>query len=84
MTGSSGQVGSAVAARLLEAGWKVRSFDLVNGDDLRDEGAVPAKVLSVLTPATIGPKYFREIAAVVNAGGPPDPAQIKAVMEKHG
>src|SRR4051794_39785521 len=33
-----------------------------------NEGPVPAKVLSVLTPATIGPKYFREIAAVVNAG----------------
>jgi quercetin dioxygenase-like cupin family protein len=50
-----------------------------------NNGATPAKVLSVLTPATIGPKYFREIAAVVNsAGGPPDPARIKAVMAKHG
>jgi quercetin dioxygenase-like cupin family protein len=49
-----------------------------------NKGVVPAKVLSVLTPATIGPKYFREIAAVVNAGGPPDPATIAAVMQKHG
>ena len=32
-----------------------------------NNGAVPAKVLTVLTPATIGPKYFRDIAAVVNA-----------------
>jgi quercetin dioxygenase-like cupin family protein len=49
-----------------------------------NDGAVPAKVLSVLTPGSIGPEYFRDIAGVVNAGGPPDPAKIKAVMAKHG
>jgi quercetin dioxygenase-like cupin family protein len=49
-----------------------------------NNGTVPARVLSVLTPATIGPKYFREIAAVVAQGGPPDLAKIKAVMAKHG
>jgi quercetin dioxygenase-like cupin family protein len=49
-----------------------------------NDGAVPAKVLSVLTPGSIGPDYFRDIAAVVNAGGPPDPAKIAAVMAKHG
>ena len=49
-----------------------------------NDGAVPAKVLSVLTPGSIGPAYFRDIAAVVNAGGPPDPAKIADVMAKHG
>jgi quercetin dioxygenase-like cupin family protein len=49
-----------------------------------NQGAEPARVLTVLTPATIGPKYFREIGALVNAGGPPDPAKIKEVMAKHG
>jgi uncharacterized cupin superfamily protein len=50
-----------------------------------NNGTAAAKVLTVLTPATIGPKYFRDIADVVNAaGGPPDPAKIKAVMAKHG
>jgi hypothetical protein len=29
----------------------------------------------VLTPATIGPQFFREVAALA-AGGPPDPAKI--------
>ena len=49
-----------------------------------NDGAVPAKVISVLTPGSIGPDYFRDIAAVVNAGGPPNPAKIKDVMAKHG
>jgi hypothetical protein len=49
-----------------------------------NDGAVAAKVFSVLTPGLIGPEYFRDIAAVVNAGGPPDPAKIKEVMARHG
>ena len=50
-----------------------------------NNGTISARVLTVLTPATIGPKYFREIGAVVNsAGGPPDPEKIRAVMAKHG
>ena len=28
--------------------------------------------------------YFEDIAAVVNAGGPPDMAKVKAVMDKYG
>ena len=43
-----------------------------------------AKLLSVITPGRLSPDYFREIAAVANAGGPPDLAKIKAVMTKHG
>ena len=46
--------------------------------------AASAKALAVVTPALIGPDYFREMAAVVNAGGPPDLEKIKAVMTKHG
>jgi quercetin dioxygenase-like cupin family protein len=49
-----------------------------------NNGPVAAKVLSMLTPGSIGPDYFRDIAAVVSAGGPPDPAKIAAVMAKHG
>ena len=45
---------------------------------------VKAKALAVVTPALIGPEYFREMAAIVNAGGPPDLAKIKAVMTRHG
>jgi quercetin dioxygenase-like cupin family protein len=43
-----------------------------------------ARALITLTPAVAGRKYFEEIAAVVNAGGPPDMAKVKAVMEKYG
>jgi len=43
-----------------------------------------ARALAVVTPALIGPEYFREMAAIVNAGGPPDLEKIKAVMTKHG
>lgn len=45
--------------------------------------ATPARFLSVLTPAAIGPKFFREMAALAT-GGPPDPAKVGAVMVKHG
>jgi quercetin dioxygenase-like cupin family protein len=49
-----------------------------------NEHDVPAKVLCVLSPASIGPAYFREIAEVVNAGGPPDMQRVLAVMQRHG
>src|SRR3989454_12759605 len=45
---------------------------------------VNAKALAVVTPALIGPDYFREIATIVNADGPPDLEKIKAVMTRHG
>jgi quercetin dioxygenase-like cupin family protein len=45
---------------------------------------VDAKALAVVTPALIGPEYFREMAAIVNTGGPPDIEKIKAVMARHG
>ena len=32
----------------------------------------------------IGPDYFQEMAAIVNAGGPPDLETIKEVMSRHG
>ena len=43
-----------------------------------------AMALAVVTPALIGPDFFREMAAIVNAGGPPDLEKIKAVMTRHG
>jgi quercetin dioxygenase-like cupin family protein len=43
-----------------------------------------ARALAVATPALIGPDYFRDIAAIINAGGPPDLEKIKAVMTRHG
>lgn len=43
-----------------------------------------AKALAVVTPGLIGPDFFRETAAIVNAGGPPDLEKLKAVLAKHG
>ena len=43
-----------------------------------------ARALAVVTPALIGPEFFREMAAIINAGGPPDVEKLKAVMNKHG
>ena len=43
-----------------------------------------AKALAVVTPALIGPDFFRETAAIVNAGGPPDLEKLKTVLTKHG
>jgi quercetin dioxygenase-like cupin family protein len=42
------------------------------------------KALAIITPALLGPDFFREAAAIVNAGGPPDLEKVKAVMLKHG
>lgn len=51
-----------------------------------NNGSQNAKVLCVITPAVIGPHYFREAAEVVNAaaGGPPDSAKMTGIMIRHG
>jgi quercetin dioxygenase-like cupin family protein len=49
-------------------------------------GDVDAKALAIVTPGVLGPDFFREIAAILDAaaGGPPDLAAIAAVMRRHG
>jgi quercetin dioxygenase-like cupin family protein len=44
---------------------------------------VPAKALIALSP-DIGAQYFRDVAAVIDAAGPPDKAALVAVMSKYG
>ena len=46
-------------------------------------GSQTARALVVMTP-DIGAQYFREVAAVVNAGGPPDRARLVEVMTRYG
>lgn len=43
-----------------------------------------AKALAVITSALLGSIFFKEIAEIVNAGGPPDIEKIKQIMAKHG
>ena len=49
-------------------------------------GDVDAKQLAVVTPGILGPNYFREVAAILDAaaGGPPDFAALGDVMREHG
>ncbi len=44
------------------------------------------KVVCLVTPAAIGPQYFRECAEVIHtaAGGPPDRAKMVEIMHRHG
>jgi len=51
-----------------------------------NHGGQDARALCVVTPAAIGPQYFREIAEVMKAaaGGPPDKARLVEVMRRHG
>jgi len=41
------------------------------------------RVLSILNP-DIGAQYFRDVGAVIDAGGPPDRARLLAVMSSYG
>jgi hypothetical protein len=56
----------------------VHHFDNVGDRD--------AKVLCVITPAAIGPQFFRECAGVLSAaaGGPPDQAKMMEIMRRYG
>jgi quercetin dioxygenase-like cupin family protein len=44
------------------------------------------KTLCVITPAALGPPYFREMAELLqaSAGGPPDRAKVLEIMLRHG
>lgn len=44
------------------------------------------KALCLITPAMIGPQYFREAAEVIHAAadGPPDRAKMVEIMRRHG
>jgi hypothetical protein len=52
-------------------------------DNSRD---VQARALAIVTPGVLGPDFFREVAALLDAadGGPPDLEAIAAVMRRHG
>ena len=51
-----------------------------------NNGSQDAKALCLITPAAIGPQYFRETAEVLNAaaGGPPDGAKLAEIMRRYG
>ena len=51
-----------------------------------NNGSQDAKALCVISPAAIGPQFFREVAEVnkAAAGGPPDRVKLAEIMRRHG
>ena len=51
-----------------------------------NKGIEDVKGVTVVTPAAIGPEYFREAAELINAaaGGAPDRAKMGELMRRHG
>jgi quercetin dioxygenase-like cupin family protein len=51
-----------------------------------NQGSRSVKALCAITPAAIGPQYFRETAEVINAGagGPLDRVKMAEIMLRHG
>lgn len=51
-----------------------------------NDGSQEVKALCVITPAAIGPQYFRDAAEVIQAaaGGPPDRVKMAEIMRRHG
>jgi quercetin dioxygenase-like cupin family protein len=56
----------------------VHRFDNNTNQDVR--------VLCAVTPAALGPQYFRETGEVLSAaaGGPPDRVRLAEIMKRHG
>jgi O-acetyl-ADP-ribose deacetylase (regulator of RNase III) len=51
-----------------------------------NNGSEDVRALCVITPAVLGPQYFRESAEVINAtaGGPQGRAKMAEIMRRHG
>jgi quercetin dioxygenase-like cupin family protein len=51
-----------------------------------NHGDQTAKAVCIITPAELGPEYFREVADLLKAagGGPPDPAKAAEIMRRYG
>ena len=51
-----------------------------------NNGGKDVKALCLITPAAIGPQYFREAAEAIDmaAGGPPDREKMAEIMIRHG
>ena len=51
-----------------------------------NNGVRDARAFCMITPAAIGPQFFREAAEVINAAadGPPDRVKMAEIMRRHG
>src|SRR5262245_30015725 len=59
----------------------IRRGEVHGFNNLKQTGV---KALAIITPALLGPDFFTEAAAIVNAGSPSDLEKLKVVLAKHG
>ena len=83
--GVEGNVSYVVDGKLVEIGPGDSCFiprGIVHGFSNKTDRTI--KFLAVINPGIFGISYFQEIAEVFSAGGPPNIAALKDVMQKHG
>ena len=83
--GLEGITSTTVDGRTIEIGAGVQLFiprGAVHHHDNRHAGI--AKSLIILTPATIGAAYFKELSELIKPGVPPDPQKTTEIMLRHG
>lgn len=83
--GLEGITSTTVDGKTVELGAGDRLFiprGAVHHHDNRHSGI--AKSLVILTPATIGPAYFKEMSDLIKAGVPPNPQKATEIMLRHG
>ena len=83
--GLSGVLTFTVAGQTVEIGPGDTVFverGTVHGFENRSSSV--ARCLCVLTPGVLGPAYFRETGAELASGKAPDPAKMRAIMQRHG
>jgi quercetin dioxygenase-like cupin family protein len=83
--GLAGVTSTTVDGKTIEIGVGDQVFiprGAVHHHDNRHAGT--AKSLVILTPATIGPAYFKEMSELIKPGVPPDPQKATEIMLRHG
>lgn len=83
--GLAGITSTTVDGKTIQIGPGERLFiprGAVHHHDNRHAGT--AKSLIILTPATIGPAYFKEMSELIRPGLPPDPQKASEIMLRHG
>ena len=83
--GLEGITSTTVEGKTIEIGAGDQLFiprGAVHHHDNRHAGI--AQSLIILTPATIGPAYFKEMSELIKPGVPPDPQKATEIMLRHG
>jgi len=52
--------------------------------DFVNRGTDTVRMLVTVTPGVLSSDFFREVGAVIAAGGPPDMKRIAEIMQRHG